>query len=170
MSSEDTTPAQTPHAKAASIPPAHRGILRITGVIACALVAAAPWVAMATGADLDTTAASGVSVAALSGLLAILGKKIALSLIPLSGGVVGGSAAEILKALGVLAVAGVILGGCGGWDVAAIVAASDQVEERACLALEDPARQGACFECIRASTEALVCELDGEACAVFQEE
>lgn len=146
----ETTPAQTPHAKAkaASIPPAHRGVLRITGVIACALVAAAPWIAMATGAELDATAASGVSVAALSGLLAILGKKIALSLIPLSGGVVGGSAAEILKALGVLVVAGVLLGGCAAgsanrakgcaaWEVAHEVA--HEVADRMCPGSAPPA-------------------------------
>ena len=65
-------------------------------------------------------------------------------------------------------VAVVALTGCGGEPDAsreaftAIVAASDQAEERLCMPLEAEERRG-CLECIRAATDEALRRIDPEA-------
>lgn len=55
------------------------------------------------------------------------------------------------------------LAGCGG-GVAAVAGASDQVEERLCARAPEGAAREACFGCVRETTDAIICEMDEEAC------
>ena len=127
-----------------------------TGLLLVAVIAAALGAWLIEDAMVKGIAVGVLGVAA-PGLLDALRE-----LVKGSGG--GGSA--VLLVLGAL-----LMSGCGGgYTIAAIAAASDQIEEQVCMRIENPNAQDACIGCTRASTDALICELDDAACEVLRAE
>ena len=123
-----------------------------------------------TGLLLAATIAAACGVAFLDGEA----QMIAIGVLSVAGGglldalrvLVRGSGGD--ASLGMIVFAVLLMGGCGGYSVAAIAAASDAAEEKL-MAVEDEPRRDAAIMCLRATTDMLICELDDASCEALHE-
>ena len=120
-----------------------------------------------TGLLLAATIAAACGVAFLDGEA----QMIAIGVLSVAGGglldalrvLARGSGGD--ASLGMIVFAVLLVSGCAtGYDVAAVAYASDRAEEHLCGRLDGPAGD-ACVTCVRAATDATICELDSDACA-----